>query len=67
MSDPQEKDISKLFEEPTEIHLAMRRAVRDALKFHKAIGNPVAAWRNGAVVWIPAEDIEIPDDDGLAD
>jgi len=26
---------------------------------HKLLGNPVAAWRNGKVVLIPPEEIEI--------
>lgn len=37
----------------------MRRAVREALLFHKRIGNPVAVWRDGKVVWIPPEEIPV--------
>ena len=37
----------------------MRRAVREALLFHKRIGNPVAIWRDGKVVWIPPEEIPV--------
>jgi hypothetical protein len=35
---------------------AMREAVREALLQHKKLGNPVAVWRDGQVVWLsPAE------------
>ena len=39
---------------------ALGRGVREALLRHKLAGNPVAAWRDGRVVWIPPEDIVIP-------
>lgn len=38
---------------------ALRRAVRFALLQHKRAGNPVAVWRDGRVVWIPAADIPV--------
>jgi hypothetical protein len=38
---------------------AMRRGVREALLRHKQAGNPVAVWRDGRVVWIPAEEIPV--------
>jgi hypothetical protein len=37
----------------------MRRAVREALLRHKRIGNPIAVWRDGQVVWIPPEEIPV--------
>jgi hypothetical protein len=37
----------------------MRRAVREAIRRHKHAGNPIATWRDGAVVWIPPEEIEV--------
>lgn len=39
----------------------LRRAVRQALLEHKRAGNPVAAWEDGKVVIIEAEDIPIDD------
>jgi len=44
------------------IEVALRRAIRHALLMHKRAGNPVAGWKDGKVVWIPAEEIEIPPD-----
>lgn len=41
---------------------AMQSAVREALLMHKRMGNPIAVWENEQVVWIPAEEIEIPDE-----
>lgn len=39
---------------------AVRKAVRDAVLQHKLLGNPIAIWRDGEVVWIPPEEIEVP-------
>ncbi len=39
---------------------AMKEAVREALLRHKKLGNPVAVWRDGRVVWLGPE--EIPTD-----
>ena len=46
-----------------EIGKVFQRAVNDALRMHKRLGNPIAAWRDGRVVIIPPEDINIPPDD----
>lgn len=40
---------------------AMRLAVREALLRHKLDGDPVVVWQDGHVVWIPAEEITIPE------
>jgi len=41
------------------IQRALDQGVREALRRHKQAGNPVATWRDGAVVWVAAEDIPI--------
>ena len=38
----------------------MKEAVREALLRHKKLGNPIAVWRDGRVVWLGPE--EIPTD-----
>ena len=38
---------------------ALRRAARSALLEHKRAGNPVASWKDGRVVIIPAEEIQV--------
>ena len=42
---------------------ALKRGVRQGLKTRKALGNPVAEWRHGNVVWIPADQIQIDDEE----
>jgi hypothetical protein len=41
------------------IQAALRRAVQEALLDHKRTGDPVAIWRDGRVVWVPAEEIPV--------
>lgn len=43
------------------LELSMRRAVQDALREHKAFGNPVATMRDGKIVIVPPEDIVLDD------
>jgi len=38
---------------------AMTEAVREALLRHKRLGNPVAVWREGRVVWLRPEEIPV--------
>ncbi|MFL6254153.1 MAG: hypothetical protein ACJ74T_03970 [Pyrinomonadaceae bacterium] len=38
---------------------ALRRAAHNALLEHKRAGNPIAAWKDGKVVIIPAEEIQV--------
>jgi hypothetical protein len=52
-------DIEALMIEGTAIDQAISEGVRDALLFHKRMGNPIATWRDGKVVWIPPEEIEV--------
>ena len=44
------------------IETVLRRAVNHALLMHKQAGNSIATWKDGKVVLIPAEEIEIPAD-----
>jgi hypothetical protein len=45
-----------------EIERVFRLAVREELMMHKRIGNPIATWKDGKVVIVPPEEIEIPPD-----
>lgn len=54
--------INELFEDGRAIDEALREAARDARRLHKALGNPMATWQDGQVVWVQPEDIEIDDD-----
>jgi hypothetical protein len=53
----------KLSDETKAVEQAMRRAVEHALLTHKRAGNTVAAWKEGHIVLVPAENIRI---EGLA-
>jgi len=44
-----------------EIEVILRRAVRHALLMHKRAGNPIASWKDGKVVIIPPEEIQVGD------
>jgi hypothetical protein len=46
---------------------AMSEAVRHALLTHKRAGNPIASWKDGKVVIIPAEEIEVEEAPGDPD
>ena len=50
---------SKLSEETNTVEHAMRRAVEHALLTHKRAGNTVAAWKDGRVVLVHAENIHV--------
>jgi len=40
-------------------HEALRKAVAEAITEHRRNGVPIAIWRNGKVVRIPADQIEV--------
>ena len=42
-----------------EVQEVFGRAVRHALLAHKRAGNPIAVWKNGKVVIVPPEEIEV--------
>lgn len=52
-----------MYAEGTPIDRAIARGVRDALRRHKLLGQAVATRENGKVVWIPAEQINGPDEE----
>lgn len=54
-----EPTLKELFEDGRAIDEALREAARDARRLHKALGNPMATWKDGRVVWIQPEDIVI--------
>jgi hypothetical protein len=46
-----------------DIEKILRKAVREAVLEHKHAGNPVAAWRDGQVVIIQPDEIDIDEND----
>ena len=57
------RDIHAIFREGTQIDAAIRKAARLAWLAHKREGLPIPIWKDGKTVWIPPEEIEIPDDE----
>lgn len=57
MNDEEEPDLFVRYSE--EINRAYERAVREALLMHKRAGNPVAVWRDGKVVLLQPDEIEL--------
>lgn len=51
-----------LYRDAEQVEKLFQLAVREALIMHKRIGNPIATWKNGKVVIVPPEEIEIPPD-----
>jgi len=62
MPETVKKDIGKLLDDREGMDRALARAVREAVLQHKREGNPVAIWRDGKVVWINPDEIELPDE-----
>ena len=52
-------NIDEIFAQGILIDQAVKKAIQKAVWEHKQVGNPVAAWRDGKVVWLAPEDIEI--------
>jgi len=59
----QNKKYRHLKDIPLEIRaeMALKEAVADAMARHKQTGNPIAVWRDGKAVWIPPEEIVVPE------
>lgn len=57
-----EPTVAELFEDGRLIDEALRQAARDARRLHKALGNPMATWRDGRVVLVQPEDIQLDEE-----
>jgi hypothetical protein len=57
MNDP--RSPAERFQDVELMARAFRKAVRIALLQHKRAGNPICVWQDGAVVWIPADQIPV--------
>jgi hypothetical protein len=62
MNSDEQKDVRSIMLDTNLVEQALQKAVVQAMIRHKRLGNPIVVWRDGKVVWIPAEEIEIPDD-----
>ncbi|WP_165246314.1 AAA family ATPase [Paludisphaera soli] len=54
-------DVGPAFREVSLVDAAVDEAARGAARLHKSLGLPLAAWRDGRVVHIPAETVDLAD------
>jgi hypothetical protein len=66
MSIRNRRDIGLIFREGTAIDRAVEESVREAVRRHKLLGNPIIVWRDGKVVWVPPDEAA-PEDDRRTD
>lgn len=52
----------RTFPDAKELEALAQRAVRRELRIHKALGNPIVVERDGQIVTIPADQIQIDDE-----
>lgn len=62
-----EPTVKELFQDGHAIDDALREAARDARRLHKALGNAMATWKDGQVMWVQPEDITLDDEELLVD
>jgi hypothetical protein len=55
----QPQNIDELFKVGQAIDEAVNKATREAVKRHQLAMQPVAGWRDGKVVWLPAPSNEL--------
>ena len=60
MSSLDTKDVRAIILEGRLVQRALQQAWANTLVRHKRLGNPIVVWRDGKVVWVPAEEIEVP-------
>ena len=58
------RDIESIIRDGTAIDRAIIAARRRVIRRHRQLGVPLAIWRNGKVVEVPPESIELPVDTG---
>jgi hypothetical protein len=56
---PERRTPAERVDDLSAMQAAMARGIREALRRHKRAGNPVAIWRDGAVVLVAPEDIPV--------
>lgn len=59
MSISPKPDIDAILADGRQIDEAVKLAVREAVLRHKLLGNPIAVWRDGKVVWLQPEEIDL--------
>ncbi len=63
MSREPSKDIASIIEEGSAIDRAIVAARRRVIRRHRQAGVPLVIWRDGKVVEVPPESVDLPVDD----
>jgi hypothetical protein len=53
------KDIGRILVEGTAIDEAVTNAVKEAMLKHKLAGNPIVGMKDGQMVWLKPEEIQV--------
>ena len=64
MNDQVKPDMESILTAQSAMDQAFRQAHREAIRQHRMANLPMVVWRDGAIVWIPPDqlpDIEEPD------
>jgi hypothetical protein len=61
MSADKEINIPEILMDRPRVQKALRDAVQRAIHFHKLMGRPIVVWKDGKVVEIPADQIQVQD------
>ena len=64
MENPDAITFTQLMKDSDRFMDEVNSAVQNALRVHKMLGYPVAVWRDGQVVWVPADEIPIKESNG---
>lgn len=69
MSAPPSRDIAAIIRDGAAIDRAIIAARRRVIQQHRQLGVPLVIWRDGQVVEVDAESVELPGDDstGMAE
>ncbi len=59
MKDQPSTALAELFDNGAEVDRRVREAIRAAVADHKRTGDPVVIWRDGQVVLLPPDQIEL--------
>jgi hypothetical protein len=66
MSRRPSRDIENILRDGTAIDRAIVAAHRRVIQRHRQLGVPLVIWRDGQVVEVPLESVDLPDDVGDA-
>ena len=64
MSSEKEINIPEILKDRPRVQKALRDAVQKAIRFHKLMGRPIIVWKDGKVVEIPPEEIQLEETNG---